>query len=112
MLCGATFGLAIDGDGTPLVVKSPDDVCCLPVVTAETHRCRARPPAWRVTDLAELPDGVDVLFNPGGPACARLPAELLTTTAAIRPNGSTTKLHPTDSAHPATTRADDEVSSG
>lgn len=72
----STFDIAMNGDGRPLIVKSPDDIDCVVLATAEVHRRRVASPLWRRIDVEELvdmlADGVDVLFNPGGDASARL----------------------------------------
>lgn len=81
MLRDCLFDVAMNGDGKPLVVRSPDDVACVVVATAEPHRRRVSSPQWRRIDLDELvmllADGVDVLFNPGGPASVRLTGDFL-----------------------------------
>ncbi|GAA1991476.1 type VII secretion system-associated protein [Amycolatopsis minnesotensis] len=67
---------AMNGDGRPLVIPAPDDAPCVVVATAAPHVARVFAPAWRRVDYAgfvdELPDGIDVLLNPEGPAAARL----------------------------------------
>ncbi|WBB80449.1 type VII secretion system-associated protein [Micromonospora sp. WMMD882] len=73
--------LAMNGDGRPLLVRSPDDVPCVVVATAAAHQGRVPAPDWRRVELAELverlADGVDVLINPGGPAAVRLTGDFL-----------------------------------
>ncbi len=79
--------LALNGDDRPLLVRSPDDVLCAVVVSAEPHRRRVPAPLWaRVTveEVAEvLPEGTDLLINPGGPAAVRLTADFVRRTAAL-----------------------------
>ncbi|SER52123.1 hypothetical protein SAMN04488000_109276 [Lentzea albida] len=81
MLRDCLFDIAMNGDGKPLVVQSPDDIACVVVATAEPHRRRVSSPQWRRIDLDELvmllADGVDVLFNPGGPASVRLTGDFM-----------------------------------
>jgi hypothetical protein len=76
MLRDTLFDIAMNGDGNPLVMKSPDDIPCVVVATGEPHRQRISSPDWRRIDLGELvellADGVDVFFNPTGPAAVRL----------------------------------------
>ncbi|XVS67731.1 type VII secretion system-associated protein [Actinosynnema sp. CA-299493] len=76
MLRDSLFDIAMNGDERPLILRSPDDVPCVVIATAEVHRRRVSSPEWRRIDLTELvtllADDVDVLFNPGGPASARL----------------------------------------
>ncbi|QKV74005.1 type VII secretion system-associated protein [Amycolatopsis sp. Hca4] len=79
--------VAMNGDGRPLVTRSPDDVPCIVVATGEPHRRRVASPGWRRVDLGELTgllaEGVDVLFNPGGPAAVRLTGDFLRETLAM-----------------------------
>jgi hypothetical protein len=76
MLRDSLFEIGMNGDGRPLIARSPDDVPCVVVVTSASHRARVDPPAWRRADLEDLvqllADGVDVLINPRGPASTRL----------------------------------------
>lgn len=76
MLRDTLFDIAMNGDGNPLITKSPDDIPCVVVATGEPHRRRIASPDWQRIDLGELTellaDEVDVLFNPGGPAAVRL----------------------------------------
>ncbi|GAA2491437.1 hypothetical protein Ahu01nite_028810 [Winogradskya humida] len=97
---------AMNGDGRPLIGKSPDDVPCVILSTSTPHRRRIASPDWRRAGLedvvATLPDGVDVLLNPGGPATVRLTGEFIRATvdmnddeleaarAAFRPDGEIT----------------------
>ncbi|RZU53489.1 hypothetical protein EV385_5418 [Krasilnikovia cinnamomea] len=77
----APFDLAMNGDGRPLVTRSPDDVPCVVVVTSAAHRRRVNPPGWRRVDLVALvtllADGVDVLFNPAGAMLFRLTGDFI-----------------------------------
>ncbi|MBB2934768.1 hypothetical protein FHX82_001788 [Amycolatopsis bartoniae] len=81
MLRDTLFDIAMNGDGRPLVTKSPDDILCVVVATGEQHRQRIASPDWRRIDLDELvellADEVDVLFNPGGPASVRLTGDFM-----------------------------------
>ncbi|MFC9251865.1 type VII secretion system-associated protein [Amycolatopsis thailandensis] len=81
MLRDTLFDIAVDEDGSPLVRDSPDDIPCVVIATGEPHRLRISSPDWRRIDLAALvgllTDGVDVLFNPGGPAAVRLNASFM-----------------------------------
>jgi len=76
MLRDTLFDIAMNGDGLPLVTRSPDEILCVVVATGELHRVRINAPDWRRIDLDELvellADEIDVLFNPGGPASVRL----------------------------------------
>ncbi|WP_436535574.1 type VII secretion system-associated protein [Actinoplanes sp. HUAS TT8] len=87
VLRDALVELALNGDGRPLLHRSPDDVLCAVIATAEPHRRRITAPQWlRVTveEIAErLPDDVDLLINPQGPAAVRLTAGFVRRVAAI-----------------------------
>ncbi|AGL14091.1 type VII secretion system-associated protein [Actinoplanes sp. N902-109] len=78
---------AMNGDGRPLIGKSPDDVPCVILTTSMPHRLRVASPDWRRAGLedvvAALPAGVDVLLNPGGPASVRLTGEFVRATAGM-----------------------------
>ena len=77
----ALFQVALNGDGRPLVVLSPDDVRCVVVATGTRQVRRISAPEWRRMDLTGvvslLPDEVDVLLNPGGPVPFRLTGDFL-----------------------------------
>nr|WP_067494858.1 type VII secretion system-associated protein [Actinoplanes sp. TFC3] len=79
---------AMNGDGRPLIGKSPDGVPCVVIATSTPHRERIASPDWRRADLDEvvaaLPDQVDVLLNPGGPATVRLTGDFIRATAAMK----------------------------
>ena len=81
MLRDSLFDIAMNGDGRPLVTKSPDDVTCVVVATGEPHRLRVSSPEWRRIDLEELvvmlADEQDVLFNPAGTASVRLTGDFM-----------------------------------
>lgn len=87
MLRDTLLDVAMNGDGRPLVMKSPDDVPCVVVASGEPHRVRVPAPDWRRTDLdglvALLADGVDVLFNPGGVASVRLTGDFIRETTLL-----------------------------
>ncbi|MGW6449809.1 type VII secretion system-associated protein [Lentzea sp. NPDC055074] len=87
MVRDSLFDLAMNGDGRPLILRSPDDVPCAVIATGEAHRTRVESPGWRRIDLDELvvslADGVDVLVNPGGPAAVRLAGDFLRDTLML-----------------------------
>ncbi|MCP2205559.1 hypothetical protein LX90_009301 [Lentzea flava] len=87
LLRDTLFDVAMNGDGRPLITKSPDDVLCVVVATGEPHRRRVRAPQWQRIDLDELvvllADNVDVLFNPGGPASVRLTGDFMRETVML-----------------------------
>ncbi|WP_315860885.1 type VII secretion system-associated protein [Amycolatopsis sp. EV170708-02-1] len=87
MLRDTLFDIAMNGDGRPLVTKSPDDIACVVVATGEQHRARVRAPDWRRIDLDELvellADEIDVLFNPAGPASVRLTGDFIRETTLL-----------------------------
>ncbi len=76
LLRDAVVDVALDPQGTPLVVYSPDDALCLLVATSAPQRDPVPVAGWRRTDLLGLigllSDGVDVLVNPYGPVPARI----------------------------------------
>ncbi|ONI76979.1 hypothetical protein ALI144C_33200 [Actinosynnema sp. ALI-1.44] len=88
VLRDSLFDVAMNGDGRPLITKSPDDVPCVVVATGEPHRQRISSPEWRRIDLDELvvllADGVDVLFNPAGPASVRLTGDFIRETLMMQ----------------------------
>jgi len=81
MLRDALLQVGLNGDGRPLVVRSPDDVRCVVVATGPQQVRRISAPQWRRMDLTGvvslLPDDVDVLVNPGGPVPFRLTGDFL-----------------------------------
>ncbi|WP_063741530.1 type VII secretion system-associated protein [Saccharothrix syringae] len=87
LLRDSLFDIAMNGDGRPLVMRSPDDVPCVAVTTSEVHRRRVASPEWQRIDLDDLVvflgDEVDVLFNPGGPASVRLLGDFMRRTHAM-----------------------------
>jgi hypothetical protein len=74
------MAVAMNGDGRPMMVPQPDGLCLM-IATSVRHRAHIGSPDWREVDLYDLvgllPDGVDVLFNPGGPAVVRLAGAFL-----------------------------------
>ncbi|PKW00240.1 hypothetical protein ATK30_0335 [Amycolatopsis echigonensis] len=72
---------AMNGDGRPLVMDAPDGLPCVVLATAAPHLARIDSPAWRRVDLADLVErlgrGIDVLFNPDGPAAVRLAGDFV-----------------------------------
>lgn len=87
MLRDCLVDQAMNGDGRPLIGKSPDDVPCAIVATSTPHQARIAAPDWRRSDLdevaASLSDGMDLLVNPGGPASVRLTGDFIRATAAM-----------------------------
>ncbi|EQD82667.1 hypothetical protein A8924_5865 [Saccharopolyspora erythraea NRRL 2338] len=87
LLRDSLFDVAMNGDGRPLIVNSPDDVACVVVASSAPHRARIDSPAWDRADLGMLAellgDDYDVLFNPGGPAAVRLTGDFLRRTLAM-----------------------------
>jgi hypothetical protein len=76
----SVLAVALGTRGEPLVAPAPDDVPSLLVTTAHVHRARVRAESWLEVSAAELAVllrdvEVDVLINPGAPACTRLLAE-------------------------------------
>ena len=79
LLRDSEYEVALGPGGGPLIVPSPDEVDCLLVATSPAHRLDSpKVGSWRhvgieqLTDL--LPEGIDVLFNPGSPGSVRLVA--------------------------------------
>ncbi|MEV6323871.1 type VII secretion system-associated protein [Nocardia sp. NPDC051787] len=68
--------IACDDKDRPVLSRAPDGAPCVLVVTAERHKQGALVPRWRSVAGAKLPeiipDGVDILLNPAGPAPFRL----------------------------------------
>ncbi|TDC28499.1 type VII secretion system-associated protein [Micromonospora sp. 15K316] len=68
--------VAIDDDDRVIVAPAPDGAPCVLIATGAADQVRVRAPGWRQvssTELVELlPEGVDVLLNPGGAASMRL----------------------------------------
>ncbi|MGC4772938.1 type VII secretion system-associated protein [Micromonospora sp. DT44] len=73
--------VALDSEGDVIVAPAPDDVPCVLVATGAVDQARVDAAEWRQVDLGELltllPDGVDVLLNPGGRRSMRLFADAL-----------------------------------
>ncbi|MGC4855688.1 type VII secretion system-associated protein [Micromonospora sp. DT4] len=78
--------VALDGEGGVIVAPAPDGVPCVLVASGAVDQARVDAAEWRQVDLDELltllPDGVDVLLNPGGPRAMRLFADALRDLAA------------------------------
>jgi hypothetical protein len=87
MLWDCTFDIAMNGDGRPLIIKSPDDPSCVVLTTAEQHRLQVSSPEWRRIDLDELvvvlSDRADVLINPESPAAVRLTGDFMRETSLL-----------------------------
>ncbi|MFD0784466.1 type VII secretion system-associated protein [Micromonospora azadirachtae] len=68
--------VAVDDEDDIIVAPAPDGVPCVLVATGAADQLRVEAAGWRQVSSAELvellPDGVDVLLNPGGPASMRL----------------------------------------
>jgi hypothetical protein len=79
--------VAMNGDGRPIVGRSPDDLPCVLVATSGPYRETVAPPEWErvgVEHLASmLDDGVDVLFNPGSTATVRINGDFIRETALM-----------------------------
>jgi hypothetical protein len=89
-LAEVLLAVAVDEQGTALVVPAPDDVPSVLVTTAPAHRTRVDAPAWREVTVADLAaalpaEGVDVLLNPGAPASTRLTADAVRQSVADTP---------------------------
>ncbi|MEU5785205.1 type VII secretion system-associated protein [Micromonospora lupini] len=73
--------VALDSTGDVIVAPAPDDVPCVLVATGAADQARVDAAGWRQVDLdgllTLLPDGVDVLLNPGGHRAMRLFADAL-----------------------------------
>src|SRR3954471_2700370 len=65
MLGDSVVALALNGDGRPLLLRSPDDQLCVVVATSSLHRERIFSPDWREVTPTELvsvlPDDADLL---------------------------------------------------
>jgi hypothetical protein len=87
LLRDSLVDLAMNGDGRPLVVDSPDDELCVVITTSEPHRGRVSSPRWRRVSadvlLEMLTEVEEVLVNPGGAASVRLTAEFLRQAVAM-----------------------------
>jgi hypothetical protein len=96
LLRDSLFDLAMNGDGRPLIVTSPDDVSCVVLATGMPHRQRVSTPDWRRVDLEELvsslADRIDVFVNPGGPAAVRLTGRFIRETTLLT-ESETAALH-------------------
>ncbi|HEY4022036.1 MAG TPA: type VII secretion system-associated protein [Pseudonocardiaceae bacterium] len=77
----AVLEIAVDEDDHLLVGPAPDGVPCVAVTTAPAHKARVTAPRWRPVTGDRLPevvpDDVDVLLNPDGPAAFRLRTDAL-----------------------------------
>jgi hypothetical protein len=106
LLLDILFDVAMNGDGRPLIAKSPDDVACMVIATSERHRTRVASPDWQRMSIEQLveviPDDVQLLFNPGGPAMVRLSAEFATSALELTPDE-------VEKAHDSFRNADDGV---
>ena len=87
MLGDVLLDVAFNGDGRPLVIRSPDGLPCVVAVSSMRYGTGTVAWEWRQVDLGELvdllADGVDVLFNPGASAAIRLTGDFLRATAAL-----------------------------
>ncbi|MGP4014986.1 type VII secretion system-associated protein [Saccharopolyspora sp. 5N708] len=75
-LRGVLLGVALDDEGQALVASLPDDVEAVLVTTAPVHREHVEVPGWQdvlIWELADaLPEGVDLMVNPGAPVSMHL----------------------------------------
>jgi hypothetical protein len=87
ILRDSLYDLALNGDGRPLIIKSPDDVPCVVIATSGAHRDRVSSPDWTRVDLMglteRLADGIDVFLNPGGAASVRLTGSFIRETVMM-----------------------------
>lgn len=73
--------IGCDQDDEPVIAQAPDDMPCVLVVTAEVHKLQLSIPHWwpvvgsRLADI--VPDGADILVNPGSSHQFRLVAGTL-----------------------------------
>lgn len=83
----AQFDLALAEDGNPMTAMSPDDVECVLVATGKSHQKRVPAADWQrvgIVELADLlPDDIDVLFNPDGPATSRVSGDFVRKTRIL-----------------------------
>jgi hypothetical protein len=81
MLASTLIDVAMNGDGRPLIMRSPDDIPCLLLASAEVHKRRIFAPDWLLADVGEivelLPEDTDVLINMGGIASVRLTGDFI-----------------------------------
>jgi len=81
MLRDSLVELALNGDGRPLLLPSPDGPLCAVAATSTSHRERMFSPAWRQVALIELlallPADADLLLNPGGPSWSRFTGDFV-----------------------------------
>jgi hypothetical protein len=77
----AVVEIAVDEHDQPLVTPASDGMLCVLVATAPAHRTGLPPDRWwkvAGTRLPEVvPEDVDILLNPDGPAPFRLSADAL-----------------------------------
>lgn len=73
--------IAVDENTHPLIAPAPDGVPCIAIATAPLHKAHIRAQLWyplpgdNLIDI--VPDGVDILLNPDGPASMRLATQAL-----------------------------------
>lgn len=89
MLRHSVLHRATTAAGRPLTVPSPDGTHFQVAVTSESRRAAVDSPEWCRLDLfgvvSSLPDGVDVLVNPGSPCPMKLSGELLRQALVLSP---------------------------
>lgn len=87
VLRDSMFEVAMNGDGRPLIMRSPDEQLCVVMATSAPHRDRVWSPGWRRVGIDELAgllaEGFDVFVNPGGLSAVRLSAEFIRQTAEM-----------------------------
>lgn len=81
-ICTTELAIAIDDEGTAVVVPAPDGEPAVMVATAPSHHHQVSNVSWLATTAADLavalPDeGVDVLINPGAADSVRVVAGAL-----------------------------------
>jgi hypothetical protein len=73
--------VALDEAGEVAVTSAPDGMACVVVASGAIDQARVDAPQWQQVGLTELlgllPDGLDVLVNPGGPRAMCLQASAL-----------------------------------
>ncbi|MEV6231381.1 type VII secretion system-associated protein [Saccharopolyspora shandongensis] len=89
-LPSVVLGIALDDEGNALVASLPDEVQAVLVTTAPVNRGYIDVPGWQeamLWQIAEaLPEGVDMVVNPGAPVSMRLQRGTALA-AGVRPEG-------------------------
>lgn len=89
VLADVLLDIAVDGEGTAVVVPAPDGVPSVVVATAPGHRLRVDVPGWKSVSTVELAEalperGVDVLLNPGSATSMRVDSDVIRRSASSR----------------------------